>query len=233
MNPKTIFISTLVLFVLCVVMSASGLSMTPYDKGYSITNVIEDSDLVVYGEVVKKEFVRREAVTTDITIEVKETIKEKPNAGADRVMLTLPCGEFIDPKTGESVVSWMAGTPEFEVGEEVLLFLAKYTHGGYHVFRFREGKRPVQGLKVPIEYTVRYGIRREIHLPIDLAIQIAKAAVKHPEATRQLEEEIKAHIRYSEMFTDTLRVKAKIIQDAACRPPPSRWLSSSLTRLRV
>ncbi len=77
MKHRTIFISTLVLFVLCVVWSAPCLLLTPYEKGYSITSFVEDSDLIVYGTVMEKDFVPREPYercTTNITIDVKEVI---------------------------------------------------------------------------------------------------------------------------------------------------------------
>lgn len=196
MKPKTIFISTLVLFVLCVVGSALGLTMVRYEKGYSITNFVEDCDLVVYGEVVGRKIA--------ITIAVKEVIKGKPNAGADRVMLTLPRGEFIDH-------------PTFELGEWVLLFLVKvpdpHIPDGYAIFRVNEGKWLVKGEKVPIWYTFGHNTDKMIHLPIDVVIQIGKTAAKDPEATRQLEEEIKAHILLFEKLTARLKREAKAIAD--------------------
>lgn len=78
MKPKRVVIFTLVLFVLCL-SSAFGFLINRYEKGYSITNFVEDCDLVVYGEVVEKEYVLRElaphefdSCTTDITIDVKD-----------------------------------------------------------------------------------------------------------------------------------------------------------------
>lgn len=209
MKAQSFVTFTLVLLVLFVPVVSDSIMIALESD---ITTFVEGSDIVVYGWVMKKEFVLWHGeCTTHITIDVIEMIKGKPGYGGNRVKFTVPGGEC-----GGSI-DWVEDTPDFEVGEAVFLFLSEYPNGGYHVFRFNEGKRPVQGLKVPIEYTHRG--RKVIHLPIDVAIQIAKAAVKHPKATRQLEEEIKAHIRYSEMFTDTLKVKAKIIQNAA--PPPT------------
>lgn len=78
MKPKRVVIFTLVLFVLCL-SSAFGFLINRYEKGYSITNFVEDCDLVVYGEVVQKEYVLRDlapheldSCTTDITIDVKD-----------------------------------------------------------------------------------------------------------------------------------------------------------------
>lgn len=207
MKAQSFVLLTLLLFVPVV---SDSLQISPE---INITTFVEDSDLVVYGEVKKKEFVfRQDRCTTHITICVMEMIKGKPNVRAKHVKFTLP--------GGKCDVSWdiVEHTPEFEVGEEVLLFLTEYT-GDEGVFHVRGGKRLVQGLKVPIEYTFDSDGRREIHLPIDVAIQIAKAAVKHPKATRLLEEKIKEHILYSEMFTDTLKVKAKAIQEVD--PPPT------------
>lgn len=192
----TMFVTFTLLLSVVYVPCAFGLTMAPYEKGYSITNVVEDSDLVVYGEVVGKKIV--------ITIAVKEVIKGKPNAGADRVMLTLPRGEFIDH-------------PTFELGEWVLLFLVKvpdpHIPDGYAIFRVNEGKWLVKGGKVPIWYTFGHNTDKVIHLPIDVVIQIGKAAAKDPEATRQLEEEIKAHILLFEKLTARLKREAKAIED--------------------
>lgn len=222
MKTKRVAILTLVLLVLCL-PRASGI-MLKYEKGYSITNFVEDSDLVVYGWVVEKEFVSRppNGCTTDITIEVIETIKGTPNSGADRVRLMIAGGEC-----GGYLSSIVEDTPEFKLGEGGLFFLKKDTqpwlhipHGGYSIFRAGEGKLPIiGGGQVLIWYTLDNDVEKSINLPVDLVIQIAKAAAKNPQATRQLEEDIKAHILLSEKFTDRLKREAKAIQEAD--PPPT------------
>ena len=119
MKSKMVVTFTLVLSVLCV-PRASGI-MLAYEKGYSITNFVEDCDLVVDGMVIEKRSVFRQpnGCTTDITIEVRDVIKGTPNAGDDRVKFMIAGGEC------DGILSIVEDTAEFEVGEWVLLFLKK------------------------------------------------------------------------------------------------------------
>ena len=220
MKPRTIFIFTSVLFVLCVVWNAPALLLVPYEKGYSITSFVEDCDLVVYGHVIEKQSVFRPShnCTTDITIQAIEVMKGTPNAGAKRVKFMLEGGEC------DGSISIAQGEPEFELGERVILFLTKSTHpwlphGGYHIFRVYEGKLPVErSRQVLIQYTLDKDVIRSIYLPVGLVIQIAKAAAQDPEAARRLEEKIKARIPVSQQFTDQLKGEAEAIQAAASSP---------------
>ena len=88
---------------------------------------------------------------------------------------------------------------------------------------------------MPIWYTLNNGAIKIIDLPVDLVIQIAKAAAKDPEGTRRVEEEIKAHILLSEKLTDRLKLEAKAIQEAAAPPPTTEerviQLSNTITGL--
>ena len=212
---------TVVLSVLCL-PSVYGFSIAPYEKGFSIANVVDDSDLVVFGRVVKKEFVYREMLgtTTDITIDVREMIKGTPNAGEDRVKFMIEGGEGVDPRTGERFATFVTGTPEFELRELVLLFLVKsgrsesrIPHGGYRVFYGTYGKRPVKGGSVSLSYTLDNNDVTGIDLPIGLAIQIAKAAAKDYEAASRLENDIRAHIIFFQKLTDRLKREAQQIID--------------------
>lgn len=217
MKPQMFVTFTLVLGVLCL-PRAVGSIMLAYEKDYNITNFVEDSDLIVYGWVVEKEFVCRQpnGCTTEITIDVRETIKGKPNAGADRVKLTIEGGEC------NGLIVWVEDTAEFEWGEQVILFLEQSTRpgrGGYDVFWGGLGKRPVADTHVAIYYTLENDVKKEIYLPVDVVIEIAKAAAKNPEAARRLEEKIKAHIPVFEQFADQLKHEAQAIQ--AADPPPT------------
>ena len=214
MKTKMFVTFTLVLWVLCLPRTVGSI-MLAYQKDYNITNFVEDSDLIVYGWVVEKEFVARPC-TTEITIDVRETIKGEPNAGADRVKFTIEGGEC----NGLSV--WVEDQAEFELREQVLLFLEQSTRpgrGGYDVFWGGLGKRPVADTHVAIYYTLENDVKKEIYLPVDVVIEIAKAAAKNPEAARRLEERIKAHIPVFEQFTDQLKHEAQAIQ--AADPPPT------------
>ena len=229
MKPQPFVTFTLVLGVLCL-PRAVGSIMFAYDKDYNITNFVEDSDLIVYGWVVEKEFVDQPC-TTEITIDVREMIKGEPNAGPNRVKFTIEGGEC------NGYVVWVEDTAEFEWGEQVILFLEQSTRpgrGGYDVFWGGLGKRPVADTHVAIYYTLENDVKKEIYLPVDVVIEIAKAAAKNPEAARRLEEKIKAHIPVFEQFTDQLKHEAQAIQ--AADPPPTTAekaieLSNTITRL--
>ena len=212
---------TVLLSVLCL-PRVYCLSMPPYEKDFSIANVVNDSDLVVFGRVIKKEFMFREGLgtTTDITIDVRKMIKGTPNAGEDRVRFMIEGGEGVDPRTGERYVSSVTGTPEFELRELILLFLVKrgrsesrIPHGGYYVFYGTYGKRPVKKGKVFLLYTLDNDDEKGIDLPIGLVIQIAKAAAKDYEAASRLENDIRAHIIFFQKLTDRLKREAQQIMD--------------------
>ncbi len=208
MKTKMFVTFTLVLWVLCLPRTVGSI-MLAYQKDYNITNFVEDSDLIVYGWVVEKEFVDRPCAT-EITIDVRETIKGEPNAGADRVKFTIEGGECNDLSVR------VEDQAEFELREQVLLFLEQSTRpgrGGYDVFWGTLGKLLVVNKRVAIWYTLDNDLGGGlIELPVDLVIQIAKAAVKNPQATRRLEEDIMAHILHSEKLTDRLKDEAKAIQ---------------------
>lgn len=229
MKPKRFvtlasFVSlTIVLSVSCL-PDASGSSIVAYEKAYSIANVVNDSDLVVFGRVIKKEFVFREDVlgqfTTDITIDVREMIKGAPNAGEDRVKFMIEGGTGTHPKTGEDVTLMVTSTAEFELRERVLLFLVKsrrsasrIPHGGYHVFRSTYGKRLIERNRVSFLYTLDNGDIKGTSLPLDLVLQIAKAAAKDYEAASRLENDIRAHIIFFEKLSDRLKREAQQIID--------------------
>ena len=53
MKTKMVAAATLLVSVLYV-PRALGLSMAPYEKGYNITNFVEDSDLTVFGSILRR-----------------------------------------------------------------------------------------------------------------------------------------------------------------------------------
>lgn len=214
---------TVVLSVLCL-PRVYGLSMPPYEKGYSIANVVKDSDLIVYGRVVKKEFVFREDLrpqfTTDITIDVRQMIKGTPNAGDDRVRFMIEGGTGTNPNTGKTLTKKITGTPGFELNETVLLFLLKseqtelrIPYGGYYVFNGTYGKSLMKNGKVSLLYTLDNDDVKVIDLPIGLVIKIAKAAVKNYDAASRLENDIRAHYIFFQKLTDRLKREAQQIID--------------------
>lgn len=214
---------------------------TEYRKGFTVSSSVELSDLVVVGEVVKTRFVYRENIvgnfTTDVTVEVSQVIKGTPNAGKDRVEFMIEGGVH-----GEEEVI-VSGEPKFEVGETLLLFLFKGTgddykhhpHDRYQVLRGFYGKRLVKDSKVGVMYLIDDeddDTLIMIGMPLDLAVQLAKAAVKDQKATALLEEGVRIELQrqmranknlrdnlgLSQSFTDRLKRDAKQIIEKESEP---------------
>ena len=218
MQPK--LFQRLITLLFCIFLPClMGATSVPPKEGLSISSMVDMSVRVFTGEVVEMEFVFREDLppqyTTDITVEVEEMIKGKPNAGENRVKFTIPGGEGINPNTGEARICISTGTPQFEIGERVLIFLVKNArliegrrlrglspppYEGVVVAWW--GKREIADEKVSVPYTFKKRLfdngqwrempwMRDIRLPIDLAQQMAKAALKNAEAVSAIEERMR------------------------------------------
>jgi hypothetical protein len=187
------------LLVLCFPVVSDALSLGKYKPGFSIAQVVDDSDLVLLGRVIEAPWTGR--YTTDITIKVDELIKGTPNAGADHVKFTIRGGVGTSPITGKKSILRVPGTPVFATGEEVLFFFCKNRHPRLAVphelrlFYVRYGKRVVKDGKVVLRYTLDNGREKSIKMPVDLAVQLGKAAHKDKDATRRLEDHIRAAIQ--------------------------------------
>ena len=194
--------------------------MSGFSPGFNIRNLVKHTDLIVYGTVVEKEFVFRENTvpqyTTDITVNVQQTVKGNPNAGESKVRFMIKGGEGIHPETGRDLIVEASSSPRFEIGEQVLLFLRQsqrrernLPHGGYYVFYGRLGKMQVIDNEVLIPYTFKKAIvdnhngrlinkevdiRRGIKLPVDLIINIGKSSLRDYDAVVPLETRIRSVI---------------------------------------
>ena len=228
---RTKLFQRLPLLLFCVSLPClMGASRTTPKEGLSISSMVKLSDLVFAGEVVGMEFVFREDLppqfTTDITVEVEEMIKGRPNAGANRVKFMIRGGEGIHPTTGETLICIATGAPEFEIGEKVLIFLLKHKRLIEHR-RLRGlsppphegmapvwwGNRKIVDEKVSVPYTFKERLFdngqwrdrtrvRNIRLPIDLAKQMVKAALKNAEAISVIEERLRAFAKESPWVQD-------------------------------
>ena len=211
----------------CLVLFPSRLesaSLSGFKPGFNIRNLVKYTDLIVYGTVTNKEFVFRNNAshhqyTTDITVSVGQTIKGTPNAGQNLVKFMVEGGEGIHPQSRQDLIVKPSHTPDFEVGEQVLMFLSKsknnrlnLPHGGYYVFYGQLGKMDVIDRKVSIPYTFKKAIvdnhngqlvnkeidiREHIDLPIDLVIEIGKASLIDYDAIVPLETQIRSVISNS------------------------------------
>ena len=186
------------LFVLCFPVVSDALSLGKYKPGFSIAQVVDDSDLVLLGQVIEVQPTGN--FTTDITVKVDELIKGTPNAGANRVKFTIRGGVGTSAITGKRSILHIPGTPEFARGEEVLFFFKNRqprldSPHKLWIFYVRYGKRVVKDNKVRIRYTLDNGQEESIRMPVDLAVQLGRAAHKDKDATNRLEEHIRASIQ--------------------------------------
>lgn len=195
---------------LCLLLApqrSEGLTFEKYEPGFSIAQVVDDSEIVVLGKIVERQFVYRPETdagfTTDITIKVEEFIKGEANAGRDRVKFMIDGGTDDRPTTPEderSIVT-VPGQPEYPLNERILLFLQKIdepgvniAHGGLMAFHYVYGKRKVENDKVTLWYTLGDDTDEKTKLPVDLAVKMSKAAKKDKAALAGLENRVRAQI---------------------------------------
>ena len=249
---QTKLFQRLPLLLFCVSLPCLiGATSVPPKEGLSISSMVKLSDLVFTGEVTAMEFVFREDLppqfTTDVTVEVEEMIKGTPNAGKNRVKFMIRGGEGVHPTTGEALICIATGAPQFEIGEKVLIFLLRHARLIEHR-RLRQlspppyegmapvwwGNRKIVDEKVSVPYTFKKRLLddarqwrektqlRDIRLPIDLAQQIAKAALKDAEAVSAIEARIKTFAKETPMvpgekpipeqaFLDSIKAEIKPI----------------------
>ena len=190
-----------VLFVMCL-PDAFGWD-AEYKQGFAPSKRIKSSDLVVVGRVAAKEFVYRANIrakfTTDITIDVDHVLKGTLNAGKNCVKFMIKGGEGVNPRSGQLELWWNSDTPEFAIGERVLLFLyhskshlfKNYPYNQLRLHRLHCGKNVIENDQVGLLFPLDDNSLRFVKMPIDLVIPLAKAAVKDEDKMILLEAEIK------------------------------------------
>ena len=219
-----------VLFVLCL-PDAFGWD-AEYKQGFALSRMIKSSDLVVVGRVAEKEFVYRANIrakfTTDITIDVDHVLKGTPNAGKNCVKFMIKGGEGVNPRSGQLELWWNSDTPEFTIGEHVLLFLyhskshlfRNYPYNQLRLHRLHHGKNVIKNDWVGLLLPLDNNSLRFVKMPIDLVIPLAKAAVKDEDKMILLEDEIKDALQeqsektlLSQDLIDRLKNEAEEIVD--------------------
>ena len=215
-----------VLFVMCL-SDAFGWD-SEYRQGFALSHFVERSNLIVVGQVIEMEYVTRENIqgryTTDITVAVDQTIKGKPNISKTRVKFMIRGGRrLID-----------MSVPKFALGEKVLLFMTN-SDKGYYVnypydklrpYRAAYGKRLIRDDKVSLVYAMKNDKLKSVRMPLDLAVQLSKAAIKDKDAVVELEKDIKDAIaqrtssdtNLSQTLVDRFMEEAKKIVDKNTEP---------------
>ncbi len=213
---------------LVISMMVATTAMSSYDWGvsedYTLLNMIEESDIAVIGTVAVMTGVYRQdfwfpghnAITTDVVINVETMIKGEPNLGDTNVIFTIVGGTAYI--AGEGVMEYkVTNDIEFEVGERVMLFLStrlpenyegNQPYDGLHLMQAYYGKRLIKDSMIRVWYKKDDDNLTTMKLSLDLAKTLGQAFMVDKDATRLLENQIKA---------------------IAKNPPATRTLSSALT----
>ncbi|MDE0043240.1 MAG: hypothetical protein OXT74_14470 [Candidatus Poribacteria bacterium] len=213
---------------------------------FAFLKMIEYCDLVVKGKVTSIDYVVRQRVmpngggafTTDVTIDVNQSLKGSPNAGKDTVKFMILGGRGGDPRTGRRLRLEVSNQPEFAVNEEVVVFLKKgdpkdrgsfaknFPHGRYQLVAGTYGKRKIENGNVNILYGDVDNPLKLVELPVELAIKLGKASQKDKAGAVRLENVIKAlaltesgdSVTLAAAIIDDLKRKAQRIIDAPPAP---------------
>lgn len=162
--------------------------------------------LIVAGKVSEIQYVQPNGgyIYTDVTITVSKTLKGQPNIHKDIVRFRIEGGIGIHPVNGKMVGSLVSTVPNFEVGQELILFLQRRTWG--NGWSFYDGLYPLVYPPYPKIYTLEengkeYQVARFhlvffeqtylLKLPLEVAFRLIENAVKAPEEVSLLEKEIR------------------------------------------
>ena len=231
MQPQRLVTLAVVLFVVCL-SHAFGWD-AEYRRGFALSKSVEKSHLIVKGRVIALEGVIREnirgRITTDVTIAVTETIKGTPNINNNKVKFMIQGGQAFNPATGKTKRLIITSVPKFAVNDEVLLFMvnsknsyyANYPYDQLAFYRGRYGKKLIKDNKVSLLYAMENDKLKSIRVPIDLTVQLAKAAIKDKDAMIELEAELKnaiaertgTDINLSQTLIDSLATRVQTILD--------------------
>jgi hypothetical protein len=120
--------------------------------------------------------------TTDVTIEVRDIIKGKPNVQDRLIRFMILGGTGIHPRTGEDLTCDVSVSPKFKINEKVLLFLKKnprLPYSGIH-----DGLYPIGGAYGKMGVINNHRI---VELPLELVVKLARASIIDPGALKALE----------------------------------------------
>ena len=192
---------TLIVFLSVVFLVVfSDASTVHSKKGFNVGNMVKNAVIVVVGTVQQTEFVYRSnwvpTYTTDVTIDVTDVIKDDIDANDPLVFMVIG-GSGVNPETGEHLKLTVTNTPEFTVGEKVLLFLRRSTrpgrpYNGLYVTAGALDKRAVKDGKIfmPYSYEINSGGRktsRTFEMSLDLVAKVAKASIEDFDVIKEKE----------------------------------------------
>ena len=180
---------------------------------YSLLKCIDKSELVFVGTVQLLSYHDRQnvmpdgagCVTTDVLVKVETLIKGTPNTGTQHVKFMILGGTKFYPEANEVLTLSISTEAEFEVGEKVMLFMTKnitgndfyknYHYDRLHLILINYGKRLIEDDKMDFAYKRTNEELTSVEMPLDLTVELAKAAVANKDAVVPLENQIKALAR--------------------------------------
>ncbi len=189
---KAFAILTLLILFLFSPCSSDARYLASPSWDFNIANLVKHTDLVVLGKVKDMKLIPR-AYSTSITLEVESVIKGEKAVGDSLLSFTV----FGD--AGQNDSYGVEAVVYFTRGERVLLFMWE-DDGDYHIYD-RSAKAAVEDNKVYIPYTYKIFIKsdnemaeirleREVELPLDLVVKVAKASIKDYEAIMEIEADV-------------------------------------------
>lgn len=226
-------------------LSYGSMPDNPEDRErFGLLKMVEYCDLVVQGTVSSIDYFVRQGVmpdgtgafTTDITLDVDEVIKGKPNAGEDTIKFTIIGGEGVDT-TGKRTRLIVNNQPDFVLDEQAMVFLKQgdpnnagsfsrnFPHGRYRLVAGKYGKREIDTGKISMLYGNVTNPMILVEMPVTLAVTLGKAAEKDKDAAILLENVIKTaafaesgeSLTLSTLIIDDLKRRAQAIIDAPAR----------------
>jgi len=198
---KAFFVS--VMMILLVAASVTAMHNYEVSEDYTLLNMIEESDITAVGTVALVTGVYRPnywaqggMIANDIVIRVETMIKGTPNLDSNHIIFSELGGTAYIPGKGVVTITTSAETP-FKVGEQIMVFLARkrsnrLPHHGLQLMQLFYGKRLVEDSKVNLWYKQNDDTLTTVKMPLELAKQLGKAFLKDKDATRLLEDRIKA-----------------------------------------
>ena len=178
---------------------------------YGVLDMTEKSDFIAVGTVklmnaYYTEDVHNGTILTDVLVKIDQLIKGKPNVGSNHVKFAIEGGEAYVAKEDKVLGLDVYPKVEFEIGESVLLFLRIADNEGYfqnwpygrlHVHMWTYGKKAITtDNKVSFRYEHDSKAKPTV-IPLDLTKVLIKSYLKDKNATKPIENEIKALVRNS------------------------------------
>ncbi len=196
------------LTTICIIMIAPATFGAFISDDDTIVSLTKQAVLIVVGKITSVESVQpdmnRAKFYRDVTINVSEVLKGKPNINDETVRFRIDGGTGIDPRTGKSLAEHLSTNIEFPVGDEMILFIHKRTWG--RGWPFYDGLYPIMYPFPPQivdaqvngkSYTVAqfqlgfFEDKYTMNIPTETAFRFIRAAAKAPDETSLLEDKIR------------------------------------------